>query len=53
MSLSQAKNRVLKAIGIAKETELQFYERLYDLGQRIRGPQARDRRRRLHTSSRG
>ena len=31
MSLSQAKNRVLKAIGIAKETELQFYERLYDL----------------------
>jgi hypothetical protein len=33
MSLSQAKDRVLKSIGIAEKTELQLYERLCDVGR--------------------
>jgi site-specific DNA-methyltransferase (adenine-specific) len=33
MSLSQAKDRVLKSIGIAEKTELELYERLRDLAR--------------------
>ena len=35
MSLTTAKDRMLKSIGIAQETELQLYERLRDVGRDV------------------